>query len=256
MSTIHLFANDTAPTGPELDGNFTVFGTLTPIPCVTSGTNTLALTVNASGVTVPQYNQYQQYTSVAVSSNTGAVTAAVGSLSPLNVYKDTPAGPAALTGNEIIANCRFVLMYDSALNTGSGGFHLISNGSGLGSYLPLSGGSLSGPLTGTTFTGTTFSATDLIVGGGQGVLRIQSTLASVTFTAINPQTTQDQGFSLAGVKTNDNIMVGLPAGISAGIAYQGFVNGAGSITLRAMNITSGTITPSGGNYRLTALGFT
>lgn len=235
MATLHLFANDTAPTGPELDSNFAIYGTLTPIPCVVSGTDTLALTVNASGVTVPQYNQYQQYTGVAAASNNGPVNASVGSLAQLPVYKDSPSGPTALTGNEIIQNCAVNIMYDSALNSGGGGFHLINQ---------------------PAISGTAQSFSSITIGGGQTITRVQSTLASLTFSSMNPQTTQDQSILLAGVKVEDNILIGPPPGITTGIIYSGFVSGAGTIDIRAFNISNLTITPTGGNYRVTDIGFT
>jgi hypothetical protein len=63
---------------------------------------------------------------VAVASNSGATTARVGSLAVLPVYKDKSGGPTALAGGEIIIHNFVTLIYDAALNSGGGGFHLMT----------------------------------------------------------------------------------------------------------------------------------
>lgn len=124
------FAGLTAATGQELDTNFNQAGLIATIPCTVSGTDTLTLApFTASGSpsigTPPIVLQTQlRVSGIAASSNTGAVTANVAGTGNLNVYKDTPSGPGALTGNEIIAGNYFVLIYDPALNSGAGGYHL------------------------------------------------------------------------------------------------------------------------------------
>ena len=75
---------------------------------------------------VPSYANYAVFSGVAAATNTGGTTVAVNSLSALTVYKDTVAGPVALSGGEIVAGNVLYLIYDSALNTGAGGFHLNS----------------------------------------------------------------------------------------------------------------------------------
>ena len=130
--SITQFANSPGPAQlSALDNNFVTLGAADTIACAIAGTNTLTLTQNAAGLvpsqTISAYTNYMLFTGVAVVSNTGAVTATVGSVGALNVYKDTPAGPATLTGNEIIIGNAISLRYDSALNSGAGGFHLTSS---------------------------------------------------------------------------------------------------------------------------------
>src|ERR1035437_374938 len=114
-----------------LDNNIATLSAAAPISCAVSGTNALTLTQNAAGL-VPSsvltaYTQNQLFNGIASATNTGATTATIGVVGALNVYKDTAAGPVALTGGEIVIGCAFSLRYDSALNTGAGGFHLISS---------------------------------------------------------------------------------------------------------------------------------
>jgi hypothetical protein len=126
MSLPYTFANLTTAQLNYLDANFAALGALTPIPCSTAGTNALALTPLANSPTVTQYANYGAFSGVVAVTNTTAVTAQVGSLPALAVYKDTSAGPAVLTGGELVAGNAFYLVYDAALNSNTGGFHFNS----------------------------------------------------------------------------------------------------------------------------------
>lgn len=120
------FANLTQATGQELDTNFAALGKIITIPGVIAGTNALSLTLQADTPTVGFYETGNSFVGVAAATNTLAVTLAVGSLSALSVYKDTEAGPVALTGGEIVIGNSYGFRYDAALNSGAGGFHLQS----------------------------------------------------------------------------------------------------------------------------------
>lgn len=119
------FSTETNPNMTQLDANFGALGMLVVMPCVVAGTNALTLTLLANTPSLSSYQNYQAFSGVAASSNTAAVTATIGGVGALNVYKDTQTGPAALIGGEIIAGNAIFLIYDSALNSGAGGFHLI-----------------------------------------------------------------------------------------------------------------------------------
>lgn len=125
MALPHTFFTIAAPGAPAsyLDDNFNAVGALTVIPCTVSGTNALTLTPAANSP-VPAYANIAAFSGIAANTNSGAVTANVAGLGVRNVYKDTSSGPAALTGNEIIAGNVFVLFFNLALNSGAGGFHL------------------------------------------------------------------------------------------------------------------------------------
>src|SRR5215469_12023480 len=121
------FANLTQATTTQLDGNLAILTALAPIACSVTGTNGLTLTPINAGAAVNAYQQNMQFTGVAAATNTGAVTATVvGIAGALPVYKDGTAGPVPLAGAEIVANCAFTLLFDQALNSNAGGFHLAS----------------------------------------------------------------------------------------------------------------------------------
>ena len=138
MALPFLFANVSTLATPALDTNYAALGALTPIPCDVAGTNSLTLAPLASTPTVAAYSNYMQFTGIAVQTNTSSVSAIVNAVALLPVYKDTSGSPAVLTGGEIVATCAFGLLYDSALNSGNGGFHLmqITGAGGGGGAVP------------------------------------------------------------------------------------------------------------------------
>jgi hypothetical protein len=213
------FTGNVTPTGEELDGDLAALGALTPIPCVAAGTNTITLIPDANTPTVTAYASFTQFTAVAAGTNTGPVTAQVGSLASLSVYKDTADGPVPLTGGEIVLNTKLWLMYDPALNSGAGGFHLISP-VGL-------------------------------------VTRNLHTTASISITAIPPFSGSTATVLLAGCSIGDIVTLGFPSLASIGLSWQGYVNNAGTITLNVFNLFSlATVTPNVGVYTLETRGFT
>ena len=213
------------------DDNFAALGALTPIPCSVTGTNTLALAPLANTPTVVSYANYSLFTGIVSVTNSGAVTAQVGSLAALNVYKDTFAGPVLLTGGELVANTAIGLLYDSALNTGAGGFHL--------QYL-----SANATVKSLQIGNTISTITDA-----------RSTVASITWTSIVPQASQDHAVTLTGCSVGDVVMIGPPASVTAGIVVTGYIPNAGTVNVRAANITGSTITPAAANYRVASMRF-
>src|ERR1017187_6538789 len=113
-TSITLFANLVNVTFPELDGNFASYTPLTVIPCNVTGTNALSLVpFSGSAAATPAiaaYQNYMQFSGVFAASGATPLTARVGSLAFLSVYKDTPAGPVATTGTEAIQNNAFTLI--------------------------------------------------------------------------------------------------------------------------------------------------
>lgn len=273
------FSNNTSPTGPQLDGNFAAVGALTVIACLVSGTNALVLTPNANSPTVVAYANYGRYSGVAVSSNTAASTARIGGLAALPVYRDTPAGPVALSGNEIIAGCAFTLIYDSALNAGSGGFHLVS----MANAFPFTGGTIvgsivltNGTLSTVTLNGGTINTPTLTGGfgslgslqvGGVGSLgslmvgataatlsRMVTDIATLSYTVILANTSQIQNMTLTGAQVNDPVLLGPPATVTTGLGFFGFVPAAGTVSVRCLNITAASIAAFSVTMRASALG--
>lgn len=218
MALPHTFDGQTTPQMSELDDNFAALGRLTPLPCGITGTNAVTLTPEADNPTLAAYSNYIILTGVAAATNTGATTAQYAALAALLVYKDTIAGPTALTGGEIVANTKLMLMYDSTLNSGNGGFHLISPPS--------------------------------------SAVRNHTTTSSVTLGAILPGTGSVVTILLGGTSVGDIITVGFPASPSIGLSWQGYVPGPGTVNLQVVNmLASVTITPTAGLYRVAAAGY-
>lgn len=260
MSLPNTFAALTQATGQQLDQNFDALGRLTPIPCTVSGTDALTLTPAASSPSQTSYSNYKQYTFIVGSANTTiAVTARVGTLSFLNVYKDSSAGPVALAIGDLVAGSFINLIYDSALNSGAGGFHLSGGGS---RSLPLSGGTLTGPLVGTTITMTVAAVQQmsvssvLQVNGGASLVRMLSATTSLSLGALNPGTGTTSAVAVSGASLGDVVDLGLPSGTTVGMLWKGYVSAANTVTLQAFNATpSTTITPVVGSYRVDVRGY-
>ena len=210
------FANLTSIVTTEWDGNFAILSALVPIPCTVAGTNTLALTSTAGASTIAAYQNGMTLTGIVAATNTAASTAQLGSLATLNIYKDTPTGPQALSGGEMVQNCAISLRYDSTLNGGAGGFHLLAPNA------------------------PTFA----------------SSIVAPVFTAIGPSASQDQTVTFAGCKVSDVISIGWSVAPTASIVFNAYVAAAGSVIVRALNpIPATTITPGTLTMRLMKTSF-
>lgn len=274
-ASITLFANQTAPTGPELDNNFLAYAVFGGIPCVVSGTNALTLVQNANTPTLTQLTNYIVFTGVFTNVNSGALTLQVAGFPALNGYKDSTGGPTAFTGGECVVSNAFSARYDSALNSGAGGFH-VSTATGFvggtiannlvvsGAALSVIGGSIGASLTSSLLTGNslTISAlldnpTKLVIGtSAASVTRIQSALGTLSYSITPANGTQDQTFALAGAQVNDSVSIGLPASIPAGAGFTGYMAAAGTVSLRLVNPTTVTLGAATLTVRATAMGFT
>jgi hypothetical protein len=254
--SITQFENNLTNPLAGLDNNFTTFGALVPIPCGMSGTNALVLTQNAVGVvptpTISGYSSLMLFTGIAAGTNSTSVTATVGSTGVLNVYKDTAAGPALLTGNEIVTGCAFSLQYDAALNSGAGGFHLISS---------------------TATANNPIVASSVQVGGSTLTNFASGSSPTLTFTATPGWSSQDQTFSVSTIFGNGSVLPNLgdfmqvnpPSLGAAGVDYRAYVTGVGSVSLvtlpsisvstiniRLMNAASASLASNSGVYRWAA----
>lgn len=127
MALPNAFTSVTAATGAELDANFDAVAKLGIVPGVITGTNTLTHTPT-TGITpdISAYANFLRVAGIVAVSNTTAVTLKVGALAAKNVYIDGASGPAVLAGGELIADNMATFAYDSALNSGAAGWHLVS----------------------------------------------------------------------------------------------------------------------------------
>ena len=272
-ANITLFANTTVPTGQELDTNFLAYAVFCNIPCTLSGTNAITLAQNSNTPTLTQLTNYVQFNGIIANSNNGAVTLTHPSFGTLSVYKDTAAGPAALTGGELIQNNAVTFRYDSSLNAGSGGYHaytntqfaggtITSNTIFSGAVLSVVGGSVGASLTSALLTGNSLtlsaalaSVTNLEVGATAATLaRMLSGLGTLTYSVTSANAVQDQSFALAGAQIRDSLSMGIDS-IPSGVGFSGFIGTVGTVTLRLLNPSSVTIGAATLTVRATALGF-
>lgn len=126
MALPFIFAGLSTALMSDLDANFSTLGHFCVVFCNVSGTNALSLTPISNAPEVPFYFNFALFSTVVPSTNTGNTTAAVGGLGTLGVYKATTAGPALLSGGEIVGGNMILLAFSSSLGSGAGGFFLIN----------------------------------------------------------------------------------------------------------------------------------
>lgn len=261
--SITQFENNLTNSLVALDNNFVTFGALVPIPCSIAGTNTLTLTQSAAGLVptpaIQGYSTGMVFIGVAAGNNTGPVQAQVGSSGLLNVYKDSVAGPVLLIGSEIFGNNAISLLYDAALNSGAGGFHLITSTAINGTTILPSGIATTLINTGAIQVGSS-TLTNLLSGNSP----------TLTFTATPGWSSQDQSFSITAALASalpavgDFVLVNPPSIGATGIDFRGFVSGVGSlssvasaatIAIRLINSASASLASNSGVYRYAAQRF-
>lgn len=127
MSLPVTFGPLAAATMSQLDQNFAAVGALGILPGTVGGTNALTFTPLTNVPTIAAYYDFMRIGGVIATNNSGAVTARWSGLAFKNVYIDTASGPVALTAaNSLVDNNYVTLAYDSALDSGTGGWHLVS----------------------------------------------------------------------------------------------------------------------------------
>lgn len=254
MANSITFAGQTSPQMSLLDTMFRQVGVSAPVPCTVSGANAITMTPASYALTFSAYANYMQFSGIVAAPNILAVTIQVQGLAALPGYKDSPSGPVALQGGELVAGCAFTARYDSALNAGNGGFHVLtttafSGGtiSGAGAIISLFGSvaSIGGvTLTSMLLTGTSLSvvAKAVQVGSSLSTLtRINSALATLTYTITSANAVQDQNMAMSGALVNDVVSLGMGSSAPAGAGFTGFCGTVGTITVRLVNPSTVTL---------------
>ena len=267
-ATITLFSNLTNPTGPELDNNFLAYAVFGTIPCSASGTNNLTLTQNSNTPTLSELTDGIQFSALAAGTNTTTVTANVSGFGVLNVYKDSLAGPVALSGGELISGNAFTLRYDSTLNSGNGGYRIYTNteygGGTITSNVVVAAGGFGATLASTGLSGASItisalagSVTALKVGASASSLtRMISGLGTLTFTVTPANSSQNQSFALAGAQIHNSVALGVGTSVPSGAGFSGYMSATGTVTMRLTNPSTVTLAAATLTVRATALGFT
>ena len=127
MALPNEFASLTSANTVQLDDNFNACSTQGLITCRASGTSAaISLIQTTVGAQVTAYVNYMVFQFISVNANTGPMTANVSGLGALPIYLDALSGPVTLNGGEIVFGNFIWLAYDSSLNSGLGGFHLVN----------------------------------------------------------------------------------------------------------------------------------
>lgn len=129
MSLPNVFANVTELDTPALDANFNALGALTVIPCLAVGTNAITLTPLANTPTIAAYSNNAPIFGfqAAATTSTTPVTAQVGTLPALQIYKAN--GAVAIGANDFLIGNTYYIAYNAALNSNAGGFVVVNPGS-------------------------------------------------------------------------------------------------------------------------------
>ena len=132
-------------------------------------------------------------------------------------------------------------MYNSALNSGAGGFHIYAS-------TDFAGGTISASLA---------SVTNLLVGASAATVgRIVSGLGTLTFTVTPANQTQDQNIVVTGAQIRDVVAIGLGTSVPAGAGFTGFCSTIGTVTVRMLNPTAASIAAATMTVRAMAMGLT
>lgn len=123
MALPNTFANETSPNMQELDQNFAAVAAMGKWATTATGTNSVTLTPTADQPAVAAYTNGQKFSFAAANNSTGSVTLQVNSIGLLPLY--TPSGVQAGSGT-LASGSYYEIVYLSALNTGAGGFQIVS----------------------------------------------------------------------------------------------------------------------------------
>lgn len=75
--------------------------------------------------------------------------------------------------------------------------------------------------------------------------------AALNFGSLTTLTSADLTITVTGAAVQDIVSLGLPAAPTAGIVFTAFVSATDTVTVRAFNVTSGTIDPASATYAVT-----
>lgn len=125
MTLPHVpYAGDVTAQMSFLDDTFNALGNFVVIPCTATGTNAISLTPNTNTPIITTLSNYMVFSFVATNTTTGAVTISVSGLGALKVF--LPDGVTQASTATIVAARTYLVVYNSALDTGTGGFTIIA----------------------------------------------------------------------------------------------------------------------------------
>jgi hypothetical protein len=121
--------------GPQpltlIDNQFGYVAAMGQEQCSASGSNTIVLTPMADQPTISAYNNYQLFGFVASATSTAAVTINVNGVGALPAYLSD--GATQIGSGGIVGGVYYIFVYNSALNSGGGGFQVVGESPNLDS---------------------------------------------------------------------------------------------------------------------------
>ena len=187
MSVRTIFANESGnQPASQLDNMYIDVWNAATLSCTVTGTNALTLTPRTNVNLPTSYVPNQRVSFTAGTTSTGLMTAQIGALAALNIYQ--PGGTQAGAGN-IVINTYYELAYDANLNTGSGGWWMVSATASTPTVAqPLQGGFKDLIITNTTAataaSQVTFTADQLLLwNAGGGAVTITSFSVTININA-------------------------------------------------------------------------
>ena len=120
----NIFGALTTPSLPNLDSDFTAVTPNVVLACNAAGTNALTLTPLAGTLSQTAYSDKELFSFIALNTSTASVTAQIGALGSINLYK---AGGITQAGSgDIVASQYYIIAYQASLNASAGGFVIVS----------------------------------------------------------------------------------------------------------------------------------
>lgn len=123
MALPNTFANQTSVNMQEFDQNYLAVANMGKWGTTATGTNSITLTPTANQPDVGAYANGQKFSFTAPNNSTGAVSLQVNAIGLLPLY--APSGAQAGSGT-LASGSYYEIVYLSALNTGAGGFLIVS----------------------------------------------------------------------------------------------------------------------------------
>lgn len=224
------------------DASLSDMGSLGVIPCTASGTNTIVLTpvaaVYAPNINNPP-NANQLFSFVAANTSTSAVTVTIsGVTSALKLYQMDGATQAG--SGDIKSGVLYAVSYNSALNSGGGGFQIL---------FPVS--TVIGPvISGATITTSTYNGNTITAGAGTLNLGGFTATFGGAFTTASTFSTTGTFSSGGNFATTGTFSSGGNFSTSSTFSVTGALSIGGAFTTASTFSTTGTFS-SGGNFATT-----
>lgn len=241
-----------------LDTMFGVVGEMGQVQCTASGANAIALSPITNMPTITSYVDYQEFGFVAAATSTDPVTIEVSAIGDLPLYLSD--GITQADAGSIQDTVYYQIVYNSALNSGTGGFQLIGSSSGsavsdINFQVFTSSGTFTPTLTGTykiTITGGGggggFGNNTASGGGAAGTSIVWASLTASTAYTVTVGGSGAGGTSGShnGVSGTDSTIVIGPTTYT-GAGGNGGLSGTSTSPATGGSATGGNINISGGD---------